>query len=196
MINIANNLGRNVALFPDKTAIHFGKQQLSYAQLDAAASQLANGLRGLGIGKGDKVALSCPNLPYFPIAYYAILKLGAIVVPLNILLKAPEIAYHLRDSDARVFLCFEGSAELPMGAGGLGGVRAGGQLRALLPDARRRGAAGAARRLPGSRPADARPADQREHRADRSPTTPRSSCTPRAPPARRRAPSCRMPTWR
>ena len=118
MINIANNLGRNAALFPDKTAIHFGKQQLSYAQLDAAASQLANGLRGLGIGKGDKVALSCPNLPYFPIAYYAILKLGAIVVPLNILLKAPEIAYHLRDSDARVFLCFEGSAELPMGEEG------------------------------------------------------------------------------
>jgi long-chain acyl-CoA synthetase len=118
MINIANNLGRNVALFPDKTAIHFGKQQLSYAQLDAAASQLANGLRGLGIGKGDKVALSCPNLPYFPIAYYAILKLGAIVVPLNILLKAPEIAYHLSDSDARVFLCFEGSAELPMGEEG------------------------------------------------------------------------------
>ena len=48
------------------------------------------------------------SLPYFPIAYYAILKLGAIVVPLNILLKAPEIAYHLRDSDASVFLCFEG----------------------------------------------------------------------------------------
>ena len=118
MMNIASNLSRNLALFPDKIAIHSGKQAISYAQMDAAASQLANGLRALGIAKGDKVALSCPNLPYFPIAYYAILKLGAVVVPLNILLKAAEIAYHLDDSDARVYLCFEGGAELPMGQEG------------------------------------------------------------------------------
>ncbi len=118
MINIASNLVRNAALYPDKIALFAGAQSLTYAQLDAAANQLANGLRGLGIRPNDKVALSCPNLAYFPIAYYGILKAAAVVVPLNILLKAPEIAYHLDDSDARVYLCFEGSAELPMGEEG------------------------------------------------------------------------------
>ena len=114
MINIASNLVRSAALFPERTALSCAGQSTSYAQLDAASSALAHGLRSLGIGKGDKVALSCPNLAWFPIAYYAILKLGAVAVPLNILLKAAEIAYHLRDSDARVFLCFQDSAELPM----------------------------------------------------------------------------------
>src|SRR5690606_12593319 len=59
--------------------------------------------------------LSCPNLPYFPIAYHAILKAGAVVVPLNVLLKPGEIAYHLEDSQASAYLCFEGRPELPMG---------------------------------------------------------------------------------
>ena len=118
MLNLASNLERNAALFPDKLVVHAGAHSLSYAQLDAASNQLANGLRALGIRPGDKIALTCPNLAYFPIAYYAILKIAAVVVPLNILLKAPEIAYHLEDSDARAYLCFEGSAELPMGKEG------------------------------------------------------------------------------
>ncbi len=123
MINIATNLARNGALVPNKIAIHFGDRQFTYAQLEGAASQVANGLTALGIGKGDKVVLSCPNLPYFPIVYYGILKAGAVAVPLNVLLKAPEVAYHLKDSDAKAFLCFEGTAELPMGAEGWGGFQ-------------------------------------------------------------------------
>jgi len=86
--------------------------------VDAAATRLANGLRARGISRGDRVVLACPNLPQFVIAYYAVLKLGAILVPINILLKAGEIAYHLRDSGACAFFCFEGNAELPLGAEG------------------------------------------------------------------------------
>ena len=71
-----------------------------------------------GIEPGDKVALSCPNLPYFPIVYYGILKAGAVVVPLNVLLKGREIAYHLGDSDAKAYFCFEGTPDLPMGQTG------------------------------------------------------------------------------
>ena len=77
----------------------------------------------LGVGKGDKVVLACPNLPYFPIAYYGIVKTGAVAVPINVLLKAPEIAYHLKDSDAKVFLCFEGTPELPLGQAGWEGFK-------------------------------------------------------------------------
>ena len=55
-----------------------------------------------------------PNLPYFPAVYFGILKAGATVVPLNVLLKPREIAYHLRDSDAKAMFCFQGTPELPM----------------------------------------------------------------------------------
>ncbi len=78
------------------------------------ASQVAGGLAALGIRPGDHVALSCPNTPHFPIAYFGLLKAGAVVVPLNVLLKPREIAYHLQDSDAAALLVFEGTAELPM----------------------------------------------------------------------------------
>ncbi|HTD03438.1 long-chain fatty acid--CoA ligase [Undibacterium sp.] len=123
MLNYAANLSRNATLMPNKIALCFGDTNISYAQLDAATSQVANGLAALGIGKGDKVVLSCPNLPYFPIIYYGILKLGAVVVPINVLLKAREVAYHLQDCDAKAFLCFEGTAELAMGKEGWEGFQ-------------------------------------------------------------------------
>ncbi|MDE2368801.1 MAG: long-chain fatty acid--CoA ligase [Burkholderiales bacterium] len=114
MLNIAAHLQRSAALTPCKVAIHCGDRTLSYGQLDGAANQVANALRRLGVGRGDRVVLACPNLPEFPIVYYGILKAGAIVVPINALLKAPEIAEHLRESQARAFFCFEGSAEGPL----------------------------------------------------------------------------------
>ncbi len=92
-----------------------GDPRLTYAQVNGFANQVANLLVSRGIRPGDKVALSCPNLPYFPIVYYGILKAGAIVVPLNVLLKGREIAYHLGDSDAKAYFCFQGTADLPMG---------------------------------------------------------------------------------
>src|SRR4051794_18007031 len=85
------------------------------------ANQVANLLVSRGIEPGDKVALSCPNLPYFPVIYYGILKAGAVVVPLNVLLKGREIAYHLGDSEAKAYFCFQGTPELPMGAEGHAG---------------------------------------------------------------------------
>ncbi|MBA3471432.1 MAG: long-chain fatty acid--CoA ligase [Herpetosiphonaceae bacterium] len=100
---------------PERTAIIFNDMRFSYGQLNAMANMIANGLVGLGIKPGDHVAMSCPNLPYFPMVYYGILKAGAVVVTLNVLLKPREIAYHLQDSNAKALICFEGTAELPMG---------------------------------------------------------------------------------
>ena len=99
---------------PEKTAVVFNETRMKYGSINAMANQVAAGLVSVGIGKGDKVALSCPNLPFFPIIYYGILKAGAVVVPLNILLKSGEIAYHLKDSDAKAYFCFQGTPELPM----------------------------------------------------------------------------------
>ncbi|MES9903540.1 MAG: long-chain fatty acid--CoA ligase [Sedimenticola sp.] len=115
MLNLASNLARSAFVTPEKTAIRFTGKSYTYAQLDALSSQIANGLKSIGIEPGDKVALGCPNLPYFPMVYYGILKMGAVVVPLNVLLKGREIAYHLQDSEAKAYFCFEGSDALPMG---------------------------------------------------------------------------------
>ena len=92
MINLAVLLEDSAREVPTRPAVIFNDVKLPYAAVNAAANQIANGLVGLGIKPGDKVALTCPNLPYFPIVYYGILKAGAVVVPLNVLLKGREIA--------------------------------------------------------------------------------------------------------
>jgi long-chain acyl-CoA synthetase len=122
--NLATLLEAGAAAHPDRDAIVVGDIRLTYGQVDALASQVASMLSGCGIQPGDKVALSCPNTPHFTIAYFGILKAGATVVPLNVLLKAREVAYHLADCDARAYLCFEGTPELPMGAEGHAGFQA------------------------------------------------------------------------
>ncbi|MCB0191293.1 MAG: long-chain fatty acid--CoA ligase [Anaerolineae bacterium] len=118
MFNLVIALEEKARRQPQATAIAFGDTRLSYAQLNGAANQVARGLAALGITRGDKVALSCPNLPYFPIVYYGILKIGAVVVPLNVLFKRREIAYHLADSQAKAYFCFQGTPQLPMGQEG------------------------------------------------------------------------------
>jgi len=121
MLNLSVFLEDSARHYPERAAVVLGDQRLTYAQVNAGANQVANLLRSRGIGPGDKVALSCPNLPYFPVIYYGILKAGATVVPLNVLLKGREIAYHLADSEAKAYFCFQGTPELPMGAEGHAG---------------------------------------------------------------------------
>jgi long-chain acyl-CoA synthetase len=118
MINLSVLLEDSARHYPDRTAVVLGETRLSYAQVEAGANQVANLLVDRGIRPGDRVALSCPHLPFFPVVYYGILKAGAVVVPLNVLLKGREIAYHLKDSQARAYFCFQGTAELPMGTEG------------------------------------------------------------------------------
>ncbi len=121
-LNVAHFLDRSVRLTPDRTAIVCGPTRLTYAQLDFMARQIAGGLRARDIGPGSRVVLSCPNVPYFPAAYFGILKAGATVVPLNVLLKPAEIAFHLRDAEASAYFCFEGTPELPMATMGKAAV--------------------------------------------------------------------------
>jgi long-chain acyl-CoA synthetase len=70
------------------------------------------------------VAISCLNLPQFPVIYFGIIKAGAVVVPLNVLLKKDEIEYHLRDSDAKAYFCFEGTTEIAMAQMGYAAFKA------------------------------------------------------------------------
>jgi long-chain acyl-CoA synthetase len=113
-LNLASILERQAALRPDRPALVSGDRRFTWKQVDALASRVAHAIAGMGIEPGDHVALTCPNVPYFPIVYYGILKAGAVVVPLNVLFKPREVAYHLNDSDAKAYFCFEGTPQLPM----------------------------------------------------------------------------------
>ena len=124
MPNLSSLLEDSASRYADREAVVLGDTRLTYAQVNGAANQVANLLVARGIQPGDKVALSCPNLPYFPIVYYGILKAGATVVPLNVLLKGREVAYHLADSDAKAYFCFQGTEELPIGRAGFEGFEA------------------------------------------------------------------------
>ncbi|QSE81316.1 long-chain-fatty-acid--CoA ligase [Rhodococcus koreensis] len=132
MLNLSVLLEDSARRFPDRVALVLGDQRMTYADLDAQSNRVANLLVSAGIEPGDTIALSCPNIPQFPVVYYGILKAGAVVVPLNVLLKDREIAYHLDDSDAKAYFCYEGTPELPMGEYGLSGFAQSPRCRALF----------------------------------------------------------------
>ncbi len=121
MLNLVSVFEHSAKELPEKKAIIFNDASFTFAQVAAMVNKVANALKDKGIKKGDKVALSCLNLPYFPMIYYGILKTGAVVVPLNVLLKGREIAYHLKDSEAKAYFCFQGTPELPMAQEGFKG---------------------------------------------------------------------------
>jgi long-chain acyl-CoA synthetase len=93
-----------------KPALIFCDQPISYADLDARIERAANGLVARGVAHGDRVALLMPNIPEFVVAYYAVLRCGGIVVPINVLYKAEEITYILQDSEAKGFILYAGFA--------------------------------------------------------------------------------------
>jgi long-chain acyl-CoA synthetase len=106
--NLATILTETAAASPDRAVAVYAGGQLSYRELDVLSDQLAAGLSAAGIRPGDPVALQLPNIPQFLIAYFGILKAGGVAVPLNVMLKAPEVAFQLGDSKARLLITWEG----------------------------------------------------------------------------------------
>ena len=105
--NLATILREPRREHPDKPLCHLGDLTFTYAQVDDISGRVAASLLGLGLRRGDKVAVQLPNLPQFLFTYFGILKAGLVMVPLNPLLKAGEVAYHLENSDTKVFVTFE-----------------------------------------------------------------------------------------
>jgi long-chain acyl-CoA synthetase len=105
--NLAAILRESAESTPDKVLVHAGGTALTYAQVDEISGRVAASLLVLGLQRGDKVAVQLPNVPQFLFAYFGILKAGMVMVPLNPLLVAPEVAYHLHNSDARLLITFE-----------------------------------------------------------------------------------------
>ncbi|MGF6823869.1 long-chain acyl-CoA synthetase [Microbacterium sp. ZKA21] len=103
-MSVANILSDTATRQGERPAVHFAGTTTTYAQLWEETRRYAGALRGLGITVGSRVALMAPNVPDFPRAYYAILSLGAIVVPVHPLFKTDEIAFVLRDSEADLLI--------------------------------------------------------------------------------------------
>jgi long-chain acyl-CoA synthetase len=92
---------------PDQTAIIYYGTRLSYTQLSSLANRFAVALQHLGVQKGDRVAIALPNIPQYPIAFYGVLRAGAVVVPTNPLYTEREMQHQLADSGARVVVMLD-----------------------------------------------------------------------------------------
>ena len=93
-------LDRPVTLYPEREAISFRDVSLTFRELEGLVNAFANALRGLGIGRGDRVCLFMTNRPEYVIAFYAIARLGAVSSPMNPSYKEREVAYQLGDAQA------------------------------------------------------------------------------------------------
>jgi long-chain acyl-CoA synthetase len=122
-LNLASILREAARAQPSKPAAVFDGGLMTYGELEALSGRFAAGMRREGIAPGDSVALQLPNLPQFLIAYFGILKNGSVVVPVNVLLKAAELEYHLRDSDAQALITWSGIAKEAAKAAYGAGVR-------------------------------------------------------------------------
>ncbi len=87
--------------YPENVALSFINNLISYKEVKEATDRLASGLKSLGLEQGDRVALMLPNVPQFLMSYFALLKIGAVIVPISIYYKAEEIRHQLEDSEAK-----------------------------------------------------------------------------------------------
>jgi long-chain acyl-CoA synthetase len=110
-MNLATILTESAERSPDHVAVRLDDAELSYAQLDGATAHLAGLLHEKGVGPGDRVGIMLPNVPHFPICYYGVLRAGAVVVPMNVLLRRREVKFYLSDSEAKMVFAWEGFAE-------------------------------------------------------------------------------------
>jgi long-chain acyl-CoA synthetase len=104
IMNLGSILQASCESRPDHVAVRLQERTLRYRDLHRAARGVATSLRERGLAPGDRVALMLPNVPEFPIAYFGTLYAGCTVVPLNVLLSAPEVRYHLEDSGAKILV--------------------------------------------------------------------------------------------
>ena len=121
MTNLADNLTATAEQFPDRPAIKLDDLVLTWAEVQEGARRVAGMLKEKGVGPGDRVGMVLPNVPPFPVIFYGAVALGAVVVPMNPLLKAREVKYYLEDSGASIVFAWKDmAAEAGKGASEVG----------------------------------------------------------------------------
>jgi long-chain acyl-CoA synthetase len=112
-MNLAHTLTQSALKWPGKTALVFEGKRWTYGQWNRWVNKAAHAFRAAGIGKGDPVAVFTYNLPEQVTSFYALMKLGAVPVPINYRLAANEVKYIVDDSRARI-LVFEEALRAPV----------------------------------------------------------------------------------
>jgi long-chain acyl-CoA synthetase len=110
-MNLAAAAIENAQRHPARTALRVEDTALSYGTLDDTTARMAGLLRRKGVRAGDRVGIMLPNVPQFAIVYYGALRAGAVIVPLNVLLKGREVGFHLGDAEASVVFAWHEFAE-------------------------------------------------------------------------------------
>ncbi|RYC11468.1 long-chain-fatty-acid--CoA ligase [Nocardioides zhouii] len=111
MTNLADNLTRTAEQHGDRPAVKLDDLVVTYAELQDGARRVATLLKSKGVGPGDRVGLVMPNVPPFPVVFYGALAVGAVVVPMNPLLKGREVKYYLEDSGASIVFAWKDMAD-------------------------------------------------------------------------------------
>src|SRR4051812_37532293 len=137
--NLAENLTATAERSGERIAQKLDDVELNYALLNEGAARVAGLLGAKGVGPGDRVGVMLPNVPYFAVVYYGILRAGAVVVPMNVLLKGREVTFYLTDPGAKhLFAWHDFSSPAQEGAAEAGAeviVVAPGEFERLLGDA-------------------------------------------------------------
>ena len=105
--NLATLLTESAEKFPERTAIRLDDTAIPYAGLEQVSKLVAGLLVSKGVEAGDRVGIMLPNVPHFPMVYFGILRMGARVVPMNVLLTAREVKHYLANSGAKVVVAWE-----------------------------------------------------------------------------------------
>src|SRR3954469_12423048 len=109
--NLATLLADSVARDADAVALKLDDAELTYGLLDAGSAAIAALLRERGVEAGDRVGIMLPNVPYFAVVYYGVLRAGGVVVPMNVLLKGREVKFYLEDPEAKIVFAWHEFAE-------------------------------------------------------------------------------------
>src|SRR3954454_17306340 len=110
-VNLAEVLTKTAEAHPDRIAIKLDDLEISYQLLNEGTARIAGLLKSKGFQVGDSVGIMLPNVPYFPIVYYGVLRAGGVVVPMNPLLKGREVSFYLRDPEANILFAWHQFAD-------------------------------------------------------------------------------------
>jgi long-chain acyl-CoA synthetase len=113
--NLAKNLTDTTRVHAGRVAVRVDNAAMTYRALDEASARVAGLLRERGLKPGDRIGIMMPNVAEVPVVYYGVLRAGGVVVPMNPLLKAREVAYYLGDSGAGLIFAWHSFAEQARG---------------------------------------------------------------------------------
>src|SRR5499427_3154737 len=122
--NLARNLTDTTRAYAGRVAVRVDNAAMTYRALDEASARVAGLLHERGLQLGDRVGIMMPNVAEVPVVYYGVLRAGGVVVPMNPLLKAREVAYYLGDSGAGLIFAWHAFADQARGGAEQAGAEA------------------------------------------------------------------------